>query len=141
MSDPKGSDPSHQKGSDPSPPTSVSKEIAGARGLIPRLGPEGRKIAAGIALIALVLFGQDLYGRATAFNRLDPALRGAATSRNVTVVLGFMPDRFHNERVAEYGVFAGRDGALNRIRLRNVSPDNLSRLAAVPWVARIEAMP
>jgi hypothetical protein len=119
----------------------VSKEIAGARGLIPRLGPEGRKIAAGIALIALVLFGQDLYGRATAFNRLDPALRGAATSRNVTVVLGFMPDRFHNERVAEYGVFAGRDGALNRIRLRNVSPDNLSRLAAVPWVARIEAMP
>ena len=32
-------------------------------------------------------------------------------------------------------------GALTRIRLRNVSPDNLSRLAAVPWVARIEAMP
>src|SRR5262245_29843382 len=104
-------------------------------------GPEGRKILAGIALIALVLFGQDLYGRATAFTRLDPALRGATSSRNVIVVLGFMPDRFHNERVAEYGVFAGRDGALNRIRLRNVSPDSLARLAAVPWVARIEAMP
>ncbi|MBO0763286.1 MAG: hypothetical protein J2P50_01640 [Hyphomicrobiaceae bacterium] len=105
------------------------------------LGPQGRKIAAGTALIAVVLFGQDLYGRATAFTRLDPALRGATASRNVIVVLGFMPDRFHNERVAEYGVFAGRDGALNRIRLRNVSPDSLSRLAAVPWVARIEAMP
>ena len=59
-----------------------------------------------ITLIALVLFGQDLYGRATAFARLDPALRGATGSRNVIVVLGFMPDRFHNERVAEYGVFA-----------------------------------
>jgi hypothetical protein len=104
-------------------------------------GPEARKIAAGIALIALALFGQDLYGRATAFTRLDPALRGAAASRNVVVVLGFMPERFHNERVAEYGVFAGRDGALNRIRLRNVTPDSLSRLAAVPWIARIEAMP
>ncbi len=52
-----------------------------------------------------------------------------------------MPDRFHNERVAEYGVFAGRDGALNRIRLRNVSPDSLARLAAVAWVARIEPLP
>ena len=111
------------------------------RGLLAVPGPEARKIAAGIALIVLVLFGQDLYGRATASGRLDPALRDATTPRNVVVVLGFMPDRFHNERVAEYGVFAGRDGALNRIRLRNVSPDSLSRLAAVPWVARIEPMP
>ena len=131
---------SERKGSDPSPQTPVLNASALPGGLTP-FGPEGRKIAAGIALIALVLFGQDLYGRATAFARLDPALRGAMTPRNVIVVLGFMPDRFHNERVAEYGVFAGRDGALNRIRLRNVSPDSLSRLAAVPWVARIEVMP
>jgi hypothetical protein len=129
------------KGSDPSPPALVSNETAGARGLTPFLGPEVRKIVAGIVLIALALFGQDFYGRATASWRLDPALRDATTPRNIIVVLGFTPDRFHNERVAEYGVFAGRDGALNRIRLRNVSPDSLSRLAAVPWVARIEPMP
>jgi hypothetical protein len=42
--------------------------------------------------------------------------------------------------VAEYGVFAGRDGALNRIRLRNVTPESLARLAAVSWVAKIEPM-
>src|SRR5262245_38470108 len=113
---------------------------ARARGLT-LFGPEGRKIAAGIALILFVLFGQDLYGRATASGRLDPVLSDATGPRNVVVVLGFMPDRFHNERIAEYGVFAGRDGALNRIRLRNVTPDSLSRLAAVPWVARIEPMP
>jgi hypothetical protein len=53
------------------------------------------------------------------------------------VVLGFMPDRFHNERVAEYRGFAGRDGALNRIRL----PMYSDALAAVPWVARTEPMP
>ena len=130
-----------RKGSDPSPPAPVSVRTAGARGLTPLFGPEGRKIATGIALIALVLLGQDLYGRATAAGRLDPVLSGATTPRNVVVVLDFMPDRFHNERVAEYGVFAGRDGALNRIRLRNVTPDGLARLAAVPWVARIEPMP
>jgi hypothetical protein len=39
------------------------------------------------------------------------------------------------------GVLAGRDGALNRIRLRNLSPDSLARLAAVPRVARVEPMP
>ncbi len=143
---PKGSDPSRPtprppKGSDPSHLTSRFTQTLEARGLTPRLGPEARKIAAGIGLIALVLFGQDLYGRATAFIRLDPALRGATAPRNVVVVLGLMPDRFHNERVSEYGVFAGRDGALNRIRLRNVTPDSLSRLASVPWIARIEAMP
>ncbi|MBO0751317.1 MAG: hypothetical protein J2P53_04355 [Bradyrhizobiaceae bacterium] len=119
----------------------ASDKVAHARRRAVLPGAEGRKIAAGIFLIALVLFGQDLYGRATASARLDPTLRGATTPRNVVVVLSFMPDRFHNERVAEYGVFAGRDGALNRIRLRNVSPDSLARLAAVPWVARVEPAP
>jgi hypothetical protein len=104
------------------------------------LGPDGRRIALGIVLIAAVLFGQQLYGRMTSGWRLDPALRGATGPSCVIVVLDFMPDRFHNERVAEYGVFAGRDGALNRIRLRNVSPDSLARLAALVWVARIEPL-
>lgn len=104
-------------------------------------GPDVRKIITGVLLIMLVLFGQQLYGRATATGRLNPALHGATGPRNVIVVLDFMPDRFHNERVAEYGVFAGRDGALNRIRLRNVSPDSLARLAAIAWVARIEPLP
>jgi hypothetical protein len=103
-------------------------------------GPEGRKIIIGIALIALTLFGQQLYGMATAAGRLDHALRDATGPRNVIVILDFMPDRFHNERVQQYGVFAGRDGALNRMRLRNVTPDKLNQLAAIPWIARIEPM-
>ena len=103
-------------------------------------GREGRKILIGIALIALTLFGHQLYGMATASGRLDPALRGATGPRNVVVVLDFMPDRFHNERVQQYGAFAGRDGALNRMRLRNVTPEKLAQLAAIPWIARIEPM-
>ncbi len=111
---------------------------AAARGW--RLGPEGRKFAAGVALIAVVLWGQQLYGMATASSRLDPSLRDPTGPVNVIVVLDFMPDRFHSERIREYGAFAGRDGTLNRMRLRNVSPDNLHRLANIPWVARIEPM-
>ena len=95
---------------------------------------------AGIVLIAAVLWGQQLYGMATASSRLDASLRNPAGPSNVIVVLDFMPDRFHSERIREYGAFAGRDGTLNRIRLRNVSADNLRRLANIPWVARIEPM-
>jgi hypothetical protein len=58
----------------------------------------------------------------------------------VVVVLDFMPDRFHNERVQQYGAFAGRDGAVNRMRLRNVTPTRLYELAAIPWIAHIEPM-
>ena len=104
------------------------------------LGRDGRKILIGIVLIILVVFGQKLYGMATAGSRLDPALRDADEPRNVVVVLDFMPDRFHNERIAAYGTFAGRDGALNRYRLRSVTPENLRQLAEIPWVARIEPM-
>jgi len=114
------------------------RPVSASRRLIS--GPEGHKIIIGIALIALTLFGQQLYGMATAAGRLDPALRDATAPRNVVVILDFMPDRFHNERVQQYGAFAGRDGALNRMRLRNVTPDKLNQLAAIPWIARIEPM-
>lgn len=88
----------------------------------------------------VILFGQRAYGIVTASQRLDPSLRAATGPSNVVVVLDFMPERFHNERVAEYGVFAGRDGALNRIRLRMVSPENLRALSEVVWIARIEPL-
>lgn len=104
------------------------------------LGPEGRKFGAGVALIALILFGQELVGMATAASRLDASLRGADGPRDVIVVLDFTPERFHSERLAQFGVFAGRAGAVNRVRLRMVSPDNLRRLANVAWVARIEPL-
>jgi len=102
------------------------------------LGPDARRFITGLLLIAVILFGQEVYGMATAGRRLDPQLRGATAPRNVIVVLDFMPERFHNERIAEYGTFAGRDGALNRLRLRFVSPENLRALSQMSWISRIE---
>ncbi len=103
-----------------------------------RVGPEGWKFACGILLVGLILFGQDLVGLATESNRLDHALRDAKGPSNVVVVMNFTPERFHNERLALYGAFAGRDGAVNRIRLRRVSPENLRRLGRLVWIARVE---
>jgi hypothetical protein len=96
------------------------------------------RLLLGVLLIGLVLFGQDLVGRATAGGRIDPALRHAAGPTNVVVVMDFTPERFHNERLARYGVFAGRDKVVSRVRLRQVSPENLQRLANLVWVSRIE---
>jgi hypothetical protein len=101
---------------------------------------EGRKVALGILLIALVLFGQDLVGAATVFVRLDPALENPTGPSNVVAILNFTPERFHNERLAQYGVFSGRDGAVNRVRLRMVTPQNLRKLASLVWVSRIEPL-
>ena len=105
-----------------------------------RVGREGRKVACGLLLIALVLFGQDIVGAATMFVRLDPALRNPTGPSNVVAILNFTPERFHNERLAQYGVFAGRDGAVNRVRLRMVTPQQLRQLASLVWVSRIEPM-
>lgn len=101
---------------------------------------DGRRFIAGAAVLAVILYGQSVYGMATASNRLDPLLRNATGPSNVIVVLDFMPDRFHNERVAQYGTFAGRDGSLNRMRLRYVSPEKLHALSQVAWISRIEPM-
>lgn len=96
------------------------------------------RLLAGVILIALILFGQTLVGVATGSGRLDPALREVTGPVNVVVVMDFTPERFHTERLSTYGVFAGRDKAVNRVRLRLVSPVNLRRLAGLVWVARIE---
>jgi hypothetical protein len=105
-----------------------------------RMGREGRKVAVGILLIALVLFGQDIVGAATMFVRLDPALNNPTGPSNVIAILNFTPERFHNERLAQYGVFSGRDGAVNRVRLRMVTPENLRKLASLVWISRIEPL-
>jgi hypothetical protein len=104
------------------------------------VGPDARRLVAGLILILVILYGQQIYGITTAGGRLDPALRNVTRPSNVIVVLAFPPERFHNERVAEYGAFAGRDGAVNRLRLRFVSPENLRALANIAWINHIEPL-
>jgi hypothetical protein len=104
------------------------------------VAPDVRRLFAGLVLVGAILFGQQVYGIASANDRLDPSLRDATGPTNVVVVLNFPPERFHNERISEYGAFAGRDGALSRLRLRFVSPANLRALASIAWIAHIEPL-
>ncbi|WP_127145540.1 hypothetical protein [Pelagibacterium montanilacus] len=101
-------------------------------------GATGR-LALGILLIWLIISGQGLAGWLTSGDRVDPSLR-TGEPVNVVVVLDFDPERFHNEQLARYGVFSGRDGGIRRFRLRNVSPENLDALAGLVWVERVEPM-
>lgn len=96
------------------------------------------RLLAGVLLIAVILFGQMIAGKATAEGRLDPSLLTVSGPVNVVAVMDFTPERFHTERLSTYGVFAGRDKAVNRVRLRMVSPENLRKLAGLIWVSRIE---
>ena len=104
---------------------------------LPRL--ELTKLAAGIALILGILYGQHAFGLATRSARIDPAIPRTGLV-NVVVVLSFEPERFHNERLAAYGMFSGRDRAINRIRLRQVTQERLAALASLPWVAHLEPL-
>ncbi|MEI7711618.1 MAG: hypothetical protein WCI94_09310 [Rhodospirillales bacterium] len=97
------------------------------------------RLIVGGVLIGVFLFGQDFAGWATSGGRVAPALLEAKGPVNVIVVLDFTPERFHNERLTKYGVFAGRDKAVNRIKLRMVSPENLRVLGRVVWIGRVEA--
>jgi hypothetical protein len=99
---------------------------------------ELQQLLIGVALLAAVLEGQQLFGMITSDDRLDPALRDATAPVDVVVVLPFQPERFHSGRLAQYGVFSGRDRAVNRIRLQRVGPENLQRLANLAWVERVD---
>ena len=98
------------------------------------------RLLMGAALLLVALFGQNVAGWATSGGRVAPALLEAKGPVDVIAVLDFTPERFHNERLALYGVFAGRDKAVNRIKLRMVSPANLRRLGNLIWVGRVEPM-
>jgi hypothetical protein len=93
----------------------------------------------GVALVVAIVWGQSVFGYTTRAMRLDPAI-DVTQAANVIVVLDFEPERFHNERLAAYGVFSGRDGSASRIRLRQVQPGELQKLASLPWVHHVEPM-
>jgi len=96
------------------------------------------RLLAGVVLIAGIVAGPGLYGRATAAGRLAPSLQHVSGSVNVQVVLGFQPQAFHQSQLSSYGVFAGRHG--NAVFLLNVPANSLRDLASIYWVARIEPL-
>jgi hypothetical protein len=96
------------------------------------------RLFAGVVLIAGIVAGPGLYGRATAAGRLAPSLQHASGSVNVQVVLDFPPQAFHESQLSSYGVFAGRHG--DTVFLLNVPANRLNDLASIYWVSKIEPL-
>jgi hypothetical protein len=96
------------------------------------------RLLIGVVLIAGIVAGPGLYGRATATDRLAPSLQHVQGSANVRVLLAFPPQAFHEAQLSSYGVFAGRHG--NTVLLLDVSANGLNALASIYWVAKIEPL-
>lgn len=97
-----------------------------------------RTLLIGVALLAVLLVGDDVYGVISSSGKAPPALDDAAGPVHIVVELPFEPERYHLERLSSLGSYAGRDGEQNRVRLLRVSQDHLTAIARLPWVRTIE---
>lgn len=97
-----------------------------------------RTFLAGVFLLALAIFGDDLYGIASAGGKTPPELANAEGPVHIVVELPFEPERYHLERLSSLGSYAGRDQEKNRVRLLRVSQDNLTAISRLAWVTKID---
>lgn len=91
-----------------------------------------------MVLVAAIVVGDDLYGRATGPSKVPSALSGTSERVHLVVHLPFEPERYHLEALSEYGSFAGRGDGERQVRLVRVTPDNLAALSRLLWVSSIE---
>ena len=110
--------------------------MAAVASRLPSLPPGLVRLAAGVAIIAAMVWGPGLYGMVTASGRLSPELKGADGPSNVRVTLSFRPGTFQRQALSDYGIFGGIRG--NSMVLFNVSPAGLHRLDDLYWVDGIE---
>lgn len=112
--------------------------MSAVAGRLPSLPPGVGRLAAGVAIIAAMVWGPGLYGIVTAGDRLAPELQAAEGPVNVRVSLSFRPGTFQRQELSDYGVFGGIRG--NSVVLFNVSPAGLHRLDDLYWVDGIEPL-
>ena len=103
-----------------------------------RAGRPLRTLLAGVAVLAVAIFGDDVYGIASAGGKAPAVLTETAEPVHIVVEMSFEPERYHLERLSSLGSYAGRDREKSRIRLLNVSQDHLTDISRLPWVTKIE---
>lgn len=98
-----------------------------------------RTLLFGVALLAIAVFGDDVYGMVSAGGKAPAELTSVQGPVHVIVEIPFEPERYHLEQLSRLGSYAGRDGEhKNRIRLLRVSQENLTAISRRPWVTKIE---
>ena len=95
---------------------------------------QGRLVMACVLLYAL----WQIYLGMLAPGKIANDLREGKGKVNVQVVLPFTPDRFHVMAMQKFGRVSGTDDTA--IEVRGVKRDDLSSLAHLFWVKRIEPL-
>lgn len=90
-----------------------------------------------MACVVLAVFWQILLSL-LAPGKIADSLREGKSKVNVQVVLPFTPDRFHVMAMQRFGRVSGTDDV--SIEVRGVKRDELSNLAHLFWVKRIEPL-
>lgn len=96
----------------------------------------------GVLLIVIILMAGPLYGRTQSAGKISPEISRDAAVVTIIVDLPVDVQTFHRVVLQEHGVFSGRDRNnptdRSRVRLQNVTQENLDKLANFYWVVAIE---
>ncbi len=100
------------------------------------------KPAIGIFLLTAILVAAPIYGRITAGGKISPDISRDREVVNVIVDLPVDASTFHRVELSNLGVFGGGDRTVvddrSRVRLLNVTQDDLVALSRLYWVSSIE---
>lgn len=92
----------------------------------------------GAILLLVLLFGDEVVGAVQAGGKISPELDRSAEVVNIVVDIKFEPRIFHQEVLAELGVFAGRNREdRSQLRLGNVSQSAVDQIARLYWVEEV----
>lgn len=92
----------------------------------------------GVVLVLVLLFADEVVGALQSGDKIDPAIDRAANSVNIVVDIKFEPRIFHQEVLAELGVFSGRNrDDRSQLRLRAVTQSDLGKISRLFWVDKV----
>ena len=96
----------------------------------------------GVFLLIVILSAGPLYGRFTAGGKISPEISREAEVVTIIIDLPVNMATFHREELSELGVFSGVDRTnpadRSRLRMQNVTQENLEKIARFYWVVSIE---
>ena len=92
----------------------------------------------GVLIILSLLVVDDAIGFATSGGKISPEIDRSAERVDVVVDIKFEPRQYHQNTLADLGVFSGRDREdRSKFRFRSVTQGDLDQMARFFWVDEI----
>ncbi|MPZ88735.1 MAG: hypothetical protein GEU81_11810 [Nitriliruptorales bacterium] len=96
------------------------------------------RLVVGVVVVVLLVAGEPALGWLLAPGKVGDGLAQVDSETAVVVQLAVEPQRFHVERLSQFGFYGGREGDPRRIRLTRVRPDAVREIASLLWVQSVE---